>query len=356
MAIVSSLLTAAPGLPAGCRCRWHDAGVTLAKWFLSDVERGNEHTRLDSVHAPGQAWSTGNTVRAIVHGKPYFAELHERISAMGVGDLIYFADWRGDPDQQLTDDPDATLSNTLVAAARRGVDVRGLLWRSHWKHFGFQSQKARYLGEDIGEAGGECLRDMRVRTACAHHQKFVVLRHLDEPRRDIAYLGGIDLCHSRRDDIDHSGDAQVLEMAAAYGPRPAWHDVQVAIQGPAVFDVETVFRERWEDSVPLTRNPGRALSSVLRSEDLTPDPLTDQQPPPPSPVAGHSAVQLLRTYARIKPMGYDFAPQGERSVALGNAKAVANAESLIYVEDQYLWSDLIGEHFGRRCAPTLRSA
>ena len=39
-------------------------------------------------------------------------------------------------------------------------------------------------------------------------------------------------------------------------PRP-WHDVQVAIQGPAVHDVETTFRERWEDSTPLTVNPGR---------------------------------------------------------------------------------------------------
>ena len=47
-------------------------------------------------------------------------------------------------------------------------------------------------------------------------------------------------------------------MPQAFGARPAWHDVHVAIQGPAVFDVETTFRERWEDSTPLTLNPGPA--------------------------------------------------------------------------------------------------
>ena len=109
---------------------------------------------------------------------------------------------------------------------------------------------------------------MRVRARGAHHQKFVVIRHADDPARDIAYVGGIDLCHGRRDDVDHHGDRQVVELAKAYGPTPAWHDVQVAIQGPAVHDVETTFRERWEDSTPLTVNPGRLLSSLVHREDL----------------------------------------------------------------------------------------
>ena len=162
----------------------------------------------------------------------------------------------------------------------RGVDVRGLLWRSHWHRLGFSAHRHRFLGEEIGEAGGQCLRDMRVRTRGAHHQKFVVIRHADDPAHDIAYVGGIDLCHGRRDDHHHRGDQQVVEIAKAYGPTPAWHDVQVAIQGPAVHDVETTFRERWEDSTPLTLNPGRLLSSLVQREDLTADPLGDQSPPP----------------------------------------------------------------------------
>jgi phosphatidylserine/phosphatidylglycerophosphate/cardiolipin synthase-like enzyme len=112
------------------------------------------------------------------------------------------------------------------------------------------------VGEDVHDslahdglilAGGECLLDMRVRTRGSHHQKLVVLRHAGRPELDVAYVGGIDLCHGRRDDHMHGGDEQPCPLGAAYGPRPPWHDVQIAIQGPAVADIETVFRERWED-------------------------------------------------------------------------------------------------------------
>jgi len=144
--------------------------MDLAQWFLTAKERDNAATLIDSRLPDGVAWTVGNHCRAIVHGRPYFAELFERIGELEAGDRLYFADWRGDPDELLTDDPESTVSATLTAAARRGVDVRGLLWRSHWRHFGFHADKARFLGEEIGEAGGQCLRDMRVRTGGAHHQ------------------------------------------------------------------------------------------------------------------------------------------------------------------------------------------
>ena len=234
--------------------------------------------------------------------------------------------------------------------------MRGLLWRSHWHRLGFSAHRHRYLGEEIGEAGGQCLRDMRVRTRGAHHQKFVVIRYVEDPTRDIAYVGGIDLCHGRRDDHTHDGDPQPVELAKAYGPTPPWHDVQVAIQGPAVHDVETTFRERWEDSTPLTLNPGRLVSSWVHREDLSPEPLGAQTPPPPPRPDGHDVVQIIRTFPVILPKGFDFAPEGERSVMLGNTKAIAHADRLVYVEDQYLWSDDVGEHFATalRENPELR--
>ena len=52
----------------------------------------------------------------------------------------------------------------------------------------------------IDAAGGQCLLDMRVRPGGSHHMKLVVLRHAGLPDRDVAFLGGIDLCHGRRDD------------------------------------------------------------------------------------------------------------------------------------------------------------
>ena len=61
------------------------------------------------------------------------------------------------------------------------------------------------------------LLDQRVRFGGSHHQKLVVIRHRDAPERDVAFAGGIDLCHSRRDDETHRGDPQAVQMAKAYG-------------------------------------------------------------------------------------------------------------------------------------------
>ncbi|MDL2425024.1 hypothetical protein M2C68_20805, partial [Pseudomonas sp. BAgro211] len=44
-----------------------------------------------------------------------------------------------------------------------------------------------------------------------------------------------------------------------------------------------------------------------------------------------------RTYG-VKHPPFPFAPHGERSIARAYAKAFAQARSLIYIEDQYLWS------------------
>ncbi len=311
----------------------------LTDWLLTKSERGNAHTVLDDQHAGDQAWSTGNHARPLVHGRTYFAELADRIRATERGDLIYFTDWRGDPDEQLTDDPAMTMKELLAAADRRGVDVRGLIWRSHLDVLSFSAEENRQTGEQLQRNGAEALLDMRVRTGGSHHQKLVVIRHGDHPERDIAYVGGIDLCHSRRDDARHLGDRQPQRMAAAYGANPPWHDLQVAISGPAVFDVETVFRERWLDPTPLSRHPVHRIRDRLSRTDTRPDRLPDQAPPPEPVDGGTHVVQLLRTYPNLRHgRDYPFAIGGERSVARGYGKALGRATRLVYIEDQYLWS------------------
>ncbi len=303
-------------------------------WFLTPAERDNPATGLDRRHFDGAAWSAGNLVCPLVHGASYFAELLARVSAMRAGDLLLFTDWRGDPDQQLSAGG-PTVGQLLCQAASRGVTVRGLVWRSHLDRFQFSARENRHLGEEIDAAGGECLLDMRVRAGGSHHMKLVVLRHPGRPELDAAFVGGIDLCHSRRDDAAHAGDPQRQPMAGAFGPRPPWHDVQAMICGPAVGDVEAVFRERWQDPVPVTRNPLARLHDLADRQADAARPLPPQLPDPPP--RGQHAVQLLRTYPYRRP-GYRFAPAGERSIARGYLKVLRRARSLIYLEDQYLWS------------------
>ncbi len=326
--------------------------MRIEDWFLQASERGNPATRIDLRRPGGLAWSTGNEVRPLVHGAPYFAELLERVSAMEAGDLLLFTDWRGDPDERLSADG-PSVSRLLCEAAARGVLVRGLIWRSHWDRLQFSGEENRHLGEEVVAHGGQCLLDMRVRPGGSHHMKMVVLRHPDRPWLDVAFVGGIDLCHSRRDDASHQGEPQRQPMAGVFGARPPWHDIQAMIRGPAVGDVEAVFRERWNDPVPITLNPIARLHDLVDRQDDTANRLPDQQPDP-QPCGDH-AVQLLRTYPLRRP-GYSFAPKGERSIARGYLKVLARARSLIYLEDQYLWSAAVVEALARALAerPELR--
>jgi phosphatidylserine/phosphatidylglycerophosphate/cardiolipin synthase-like enzyme len=325
----------------------------LSTWLLTSKERGNPATRLDDLHPGEQAWSEGNRVRTLVHGSTYFAELYERLEATRAGDLVLFTDWQGDADERLTGEPGSEVAEVLGRADERGVDVRGLVWRSHSEAVGFTAKENTHLGRVLQRRGVEAILDMRVRTGGSHHQKMVVIRHHDDPARDIAYVGGIDLCHSRRDDAAHGGDPQAQEnLADEYGANPPWHDMQAAISGPAVHDVETVFRERWEDPTTLRRSPIVVLHDRARGLDTHPSPLPEQAPPPPPVPGGHHVVQLLRTYPNLRRgRDYAFARGGERSVARGYTKAVRQAQHLVYVEDQYLW----GDHVGTVLAEALRA-
>jgi phosphatidylserine/phosphatidylglycerophosphate/cardiolipin synthase-like enzyme len=76
--------------------------------------------------------------------------------------------------------------------------------------------------------------------------------------------------------------------------------------------------------------------------------------PDPQP-SGRHAVQVLRTYSAKRPH-FPFAPHGERSIARAYEKAFRRAKSLIYVEDQYLWSRVVAEGIADalRRSPELR--
>lgn len=304
-------------------------------WLLTADERGNPDTSIPT-------WNTGNTVEPLIHGQSYFDRLVTEIEALEPDDHLFFTDWRGDPDERTREDG-PTVAELFAGAAKRGVIVKGLLWRSHLDKLAYSQDENRNLSDDIEAAGGEVLLDQRVRRGGSHHQKLVVLRHPNHPEMDIAFAGGIDLCHSRRDTGEHHGDPQAVSMATMYGEHPPWHDIQLALRGPVVGTLDQTFRERWCDRVPLDQDgPIATVTDRLRGEDLNPDPLPEQPPDPPE--CGAHTVQVLRTYPAMRPP-YGFAKLGERSVARGYTKAIRRARRLIYLEDQYLWSKEVAQLF-----------
>ena len=53
---------------------------------------------------------------------------------------MLFTDWQGDADERLTGEPGSEVVEVLGRADERGVDVRGLVWRSHRESIGFTGQ------------------------------------------------------------------------------------------------------------------------------------------------------------------------------------------------------------------------
>ncbi len=322
---------------------------SVREWFLLASERGNPHTRIDARKGGGKAWTEGNLVTPLIHGAVYFKRLYEEMCALEPGDWIHFTDWRGDPDERLAG-PGTEVAEVLADLARRKVHVRGLVWRSHPDITRFSEKENLELAEKVNAAGGEILLDERVRRGGSHHQKLFLIRHPKNEDADIAFVGGIDLCHGRNDDASHLGDEQVYSLDDRYGDRPAWHDAQAELRGPVIHDLAITFRERWEDPTPLDhRNPFRQMMHRRAHEPDAPGPLP---PMPDEPASqGPHAVQVLRTYPAKKPP-FPFAPRGERSIARAYRKAAGRARRLVYIEDQYFWSTEVAGLL----ADTLRKA
>ena len=325
-----------------------------SEWFLTAEELGGTPPTFRGGGDGALTWTVGNRVEPLIHGATYFSRLVSQASTLVVGDQVLFTDWRGDADERLGPNG-PTLGELFSGLARRGVEVRGLLWRSHPKVFGFNEEDASELARVVNEAGGVILLDARVRRGGSHHQKLVMLLRPSGQQEDLAFVGGIDLCRGRRDDERHEGDPQNEALDPAFGPRPPWHDIQAEVHGPAVVDLFKTFRERWNDPAPLERRGfrlGRITIGATR-EPERPDPLPTLDPS--SPASGSHAVQVLRTYPAKRPP-YPFAPGGERSIARMYTKALARAHSSIYVEDQYFWSEEIAVHYeaALRREPELR--
>ncbi len=135
--------------------KWAFHGVSvLAEWFLTS---GNAATQIADL----PAWSEGNEAHALIHGATYFDRLVTEVEALGCGDHLFFADWRGDADQRLRENG-PTVAELFRAAAERGVVVKGLMWRSYPNRLQFNGEQNRHLAEAIERAGGEVLLDQRV--------------------------------------------------------------------------------------------------------------------------------------------------------------------------------------------------
>ncbi len=272
------------------------------------------------------------------------------------GHRIYIAGWKLSPELWLLDvndqTPDATdvtaeprqidytedgamltgsfsarghVMGMLQAAIAGGVDVRAQLWRQQQEtpdhHTNNTAAVAFLNAHDTPGPRGQAILDAVGRTVGSHHMKAVVVENADGR---LAFLGGVDLALGRWDTPEHLPN----DPRARGGRNPAndgFHDTHVMIEGPAVDDVETNFRQRWN------AHP----QSIL--EGRTPVPArTPEEGLNPIPQASH-LVQINRGLPRGVP-SYTFASpaQGDPGPWQGRLNAIRQAKRFVYMEDQYL--------------------
>jgi uncharacterized membrane protein len=159
--------------------------------------------------------------------------------------------------------------------------------------------------------------DNRFPIISGHHQKFFVTYRPDNDWQ--AVVGSADFFLARWDDRQHLPDNP-------HRPGGPTHDMAVMVKGPATVDIALTFAERWNDlktskqtDPPITR----ALSTAVDN--------------PPPEVGSHS-VQVLRTYPLMKyGKGYSWSNVGEYTVWASYINAIKQAQTYIYIEDQYLY-------------------
>ena len=158
-------------------------------WLLSADERGNPHTALPGLDRgqPRRAAGARQHLLRPAGRRGAVAERRATTCSSPTGAAIPTSGCA-------TDGP--TVAELFTDAVKRGVCVRGLVWRSHMARLSLNKEANRALDREIEHGGGEVILDQRIRRMGSHHQKFVVLRHDEDPSRDVAFVGGIDLCHS----------------------------------------------------------------------------------------------------------------------------------------------------------------
>ncbi|GAB4539773.1 MAG: phospholipase D-like domain-containing protein [Anaerolineae bacterium] len=288
-------------------------------------------------------FTSDNEVTPLIDGAAYMSHLFLRISAMKSGDYFHQTGWRVTPDQLLepTMAGPPTFIQQVTALINSGVNVRAMLWYHFgsgpivwtpggaiaglaYKHPG-ENMKFVSTINNLNRANGAAILDDRVPTnkIASHHQKTIILRsgESDAAKHDWAYVGGIDICLDRWDVPAHNSPPQRQKEFM-----DAWHDVQVAVRGPAVAQVWENFKQRWNDPTKPHGVPGVPGGS-------NPPAITD--PPPAGLSIGSQHVQVLRTLA----CGgvYSFMPAGEQTVRLAYERAIDRAQHYIYIEEQYFW-------------------
>jgi phosphatidylserine/phosphatidylglycerophosphate/cardiolipin synthase-like enzyme len=277
---------------------------------LERAVRSHHRRRLDKLGwsralAGANGWAAGtspprrgNAIEVLIDGEEALPRMAEAIA--GARSHVHVAGWCVTPRFELTKGERPAIVREVLADASARVPVRVLLWAGAPLPFYPVSRRdVRRLRDELCRGNRvQCALDAHERPMHCHHEKLVIV---DD---EVAFVGGIDLTDFAGDRLDHPG----------HPPRGAlgWHDVATQVRGAAVADVARHFVMRWTE----------VTGTVV------------PQPVAPSAV-GAGEIQVVRT---VPERIYKSLPTGDFSILESYVGALRSAESLVYIENQFLWS------------------
>lgn len=244
------------------------------------------------------------------------------------------------------------LINLLKEKARNGVDVRVMGWISYSVTDNVIARQSG--GESFAALNAHTMKsilDLRAEPAIGSKAILNVLSHpagavhaklvvMGDNTKAVGFTGGLDFAPGRYAHPEHS-DGE------------SWHDVVAMVEGPAAQALYDWYKSLWNENIDSRRKvihpnfSDQEIPSVLPGAPILPDRnFTGAS-------AGTHHVQSLRTFPsfqyssplpflfipKIEPLS--FAPNGMTELASAWEKALINASTYIYMEDQCFWSQEI---------------
>src|SRR3954447_2216636 len=285
-------------------------GSAVSACVSAHHERRLRRTGWDgALHPDGGAWATGEPapragcrLEILIDGEEALPRIADEMSR--AQSHVWLAGWQFEPSFALRRDGERLVLRNLLAQLAERIDVRVLVWAGAPLPVFHPSRRAvRGMREALcRDTRIQCAVDSHERPMHCHHEKVIVI----DDR--VAFVGGIDLTAESGDRFDSSDHI----ARAAVG----WHDVSTRIEGPAVADVSSHFRMRWREVTGATLQPPSAPAHQIAR-------------------AGSHTVQIVRT---IPEKVYQARPRGDFRILESYLRALRSARSLIYLENQFLWS------------------
>ena len=246
-----------------------------------------------------------------------------------------------------------TLQNLLIQKANQKVDIKIIVWEPRSiirklpgiKKRGLEGRekKVHVIKEAAKHANVEnyitiYLDSKAPVLTSGFHEKIIIIDN------EIGFCGGQDLSQDKWDTSDHDFDSPLRDP----GGDP-WHDVQVMVKGPILWDLIYHFNQRWvysiwKDIIQVKEivkpsSVGSYLSSISSSSILSPDLFTDK---------GDVEITALRTWKQLSEENNNdvyankniyYSCEGSNSIQSWYDAMFRKAKHSIYIEDQFLFQD-----------------